>query len=82
MERYLGAATLLGLTPSLGPAPGPAMVRLVRLKVDGDQQEEWLGLISTRGKLVGSVRVLAGVVGDWVMQMVGRMVSRLRVEGC
>ena len=57
-------------------------MRLDRLKLDGDQQEEWLGLISTRGKLVGSVRVLAGVEGDWVMQMVGRMVSRLRVEGC
>ena len=55
---------------------------LERLKVEGDQQEEWLGLTSTRGKLVGRARVLAGVEGDWVMQMVGRMVSRLRVEGC
>ena len=48
----------------------------------GDQQEEWLGLSSTRGKLVGRPGVpLAGVEGDLVMQMVGRRVSRLRVEG-
>ena len=44
--------------------------------------EEWLGLISSLGKLVGPGMFLAGLVGEWVMQMVGRMVSRLRVEGC
>ena len=54
---------------------------LERLKVEGDQQEEWLGLTSTRGKLVGRPSLLAGLDGDWVMQMVGRMASRLRVEG-
>ena len=43
--------------------------------------EEWLGLISSLGKLVGPGMFLAGLVGEWVMQMVGR-VSRLRVEGC
>ena len=73
---------LLGLRPSLGPDVEPVTATLETLKVEGDQQEEWLGLTSTRGKLVGSARVLAGVEGDWVMQMVGRMVSRLRVEGC
>ena len=57
-------------------------MRLERLKVEGDQQEEWEGLASTLGKLVGGrPSLLAGLDGDWVMQMVGRMASRLRVEG-
>ena len=73
---------LLGLRPSLGPDWEPVTATLETLKVEGDQQEEWLGLTSTRGKLVGTPRVLAGVAGDWLRQMVGRMASRLRVEGC
>ena len=54
---------LLGLRPSLGPDWEP-VTTLETLKVEGDQQEEWLGLTSTRGKLVGPVMFLAGVEGE------------------
>ena len=50
---------LLGLNPSLGPDWDPVTRTLeVTLKV------EWLGLTSTRGKLVLAAILLAGVVGD------------------
>ena len=55
---------LLGLRPSLGPDWEPVTATLETLKVEGDQQEEWLGLTSTRGKLVGPVTFLAGVEGE------------------
>ena len=55
---------LLGLRPSLGPDVEPVTATLETLKVEGDQQEEWLGLTSTRGKLVGPVMFLAGVEGE------------------
>ena len=56
---YLEVLVLLGLNPSLGPDWDPVTRTLeVTLK------EEWLGLTSTRGKLVLAATLLAGVVGD------------------
>ena len=77
-------AALLGLTPSCGPAPGPgapptsvATLPALSLRSRHVLADTWLGLGSSRGKLVGMAPSNLGLwPGEAVTQMAGTLSSR------
>ena len=77
-------AALLGLTPSCGPAPGPgapptsvATLPALSLRSRHVLADTWLGLGSSRGKLVGMPPSNLGLwPGEAVTQMAGTLSSR------
>ena len=80
----LVCAALLGLTPSCGPAPGPgapptsvATLPALSLRSRHVLADTWLGLGSSRGKLVGMAPSNLGLwPGEAVTQMAGTLSSR------